>query len=167
MGTVRLQLEIEIRPVTRRDLPTLEWHGLFWAHRALIAEAFARQQRGEVLMLMADHRGEAAGQVWLDFVRRRKDRIAVLWALRVHPLLRGLGLGRELVHTAEECARERGFDRVELEVEPNNVRARRLYQRLGYEPGGTTTARMSWERPDGVVERATQQHLLLRKPLRQ
>jgi GNAT superfamily N-acetyltransferase len=54
---------------------------------------------------------------------------------------RGAGLGRELIETAFERARERGCRRMELDVNEANAGALRLYESLGFEawsdpPGG-------------------------------
>ena len=152
-----------IRPAVRADLPGLEWNGEFWAHRALIHDAFERQQLDEVLMLTADVRGSPLGQVWVDFTR--KPDAAVFWALRVHTSVQRLGLGAHLIHAAEVEAAERGFDTMELAVDPHNAAARRLYHRLGYADVGEETSRTRFQRPDGVEECMTDTHLLMRKAL--
>jgi RimJ/RimL family protein N-acetyltransferase len=48
----------------------------------------------------------------------------------------GLGLGRALMLEAIGLAPQLGFSRLELEVYASNVRARRLYERLGFEATG-------------------------------
>ena len=42
------------------------------------------------------------------------------------------GYGRALMHRLHEAARRRGAALVRLRVHPDNARARRLYERLGY-----------------------------------
>lgn len=44
----------------------------------------------------------------------------------------GRGIGRALMEKAEDWARSQGFRRLTLNVFAQNVRARELYQRLGY-----------------------------------
>ncbi|WP_020618285.1 GNAT family N-acetyltransferase [Paenibacillus daejeonensis] len=55
--------------------------------------------------------------------------IASLAAL---PESRGLGVGTQLIHHAEEAARELRFRKSSLTVKQSNIGARRLYERLGY-----------------------------------
>lgn len=48
-----------------------------------------------------------------------------------------LGLGRKLIDSALGCARTVGYEQVELEVDCNNERAIKLYQKFGFEIYGT------------------------------
>ncbi|HWX74054.1 MAG TPA: GNAT family N-acetyltransferase, partial [Solirubrobacteraceae bacterium] len=52
--------------------------------------------------------------------------------LYVVPELRGHGLGRELMHAAIACARERGAAYMELGTSEADVAARALYESLGF-----------------------------------
>lgn len=45
---------------------------------------------------------------------------------------RGCGIGGALIRATLEAAHERSFTRVELTVRADNVRAKRLYDRLGF-----------------------------------
>lgn len=60
----------------------------------------------------------------------------VLWLeeLFVLPQYRSAGLGKEFFQVVETEARRGNFVRIRLEVEEENVRARALYERLGYRP---------------------------------
>lgn len=129
---VVLPLEARVRPATADDLPALEWFGMFTPHRAIIHHAFARQQRGENLMLVAEMNGFPVGQAWVDLAVRADEGAGLLWAVRVHPILQGLGLGSRLLAAAEDALRERRFRWAEIGVEKDNPAARRLYERLGY-----------------------------------
>ena len=51
----------------------------------------------------------------------------------VAPKARGLGVGSALIGAIEDQARQRGYACVQLEVIDSNLRARALYQRLGYQ----------------------------------
>jgi ribosomal protein S18 acetylase RimI-like enzyme len=121
---------MSIRPCREDDLESLEWDGEFAHDRSLIHATFARMQRGSILMLVADRAGEIAGQIWVDTPRTR---IAHIWALRVKAAWRGRGVARQLLEAAEHESAARGFESVELEVEPMNEVAYRLYLRCGYE----------------------------------
>lgn len=56
-----------------------------------------------------------------------------LVAMWVDPAARGTGIGAELVEAVVGWARDRGAARVALDVEQGNDRARRLYERCGFE----------------------------------
>jgi RimJ/RimL family protein N-acetyltransferase len=52
------------------------------------------------------------------------------------PEYRGRGLGRRLAEAAVAAARERGMERIALEVFASNTRAIALYERLGFRHEG-------------------------------
>ncbi len=122
--------ELAIRRCRRGDLPALEWDGVFRTHAPLFARMFERAERGEAVMLVAADGGEHVGQIWIDLARDREG--ALLWALRVKRTWRGRGVGRRLIASAERAAHRAGRRWVEIEVDPDNARARRLYEHLGY-----------------------------------
>jgi ribosomal protein S18 acetylase RimI-like enzyme len=77
------------------------------------------------------------GKLHLDFVTRAAHREAVLIAAAVNPKLQSRGIGTALMGAAEELVCSRGFGGIVLGVEDANPRARRLYERLGYEAFGS------------------------------
>ena len=52
--------------------------------------------------------------------------------LAVVPARRGQGVGRALLNAAARCAIERGCCKLTLEVQEDNMRARRLYESFGF-----------------------------------
>lgn len=135
-----VRLDVVIRPCTRADLPALEWMGMFSAQRQRFHSLFAEHQRDELVMLVVEANRIAAGQAWIDLERRRASATAVIWAVRILPVLQRLGIGQRLLLCCEEVARARGCRQVELTVEQDNPGARRLYERLGYQLVGTLRA---------------------------
>jgi ribosomal protein S18 acetylase RimI-like enzyme len=161
---VGLMFRTGIRECRASDLRLLEWYGMHWGDRELIRRAFRRVANGKVRMLVADADGHPVGQVWIDLAAKSRDRIAVLWALRVHPMFSGKGLGSQVMLAAERVARDEGFDWAEVGVDPTNGAARRFYRRLGYAragTGGRTTT--SWYRPDGKRIQLSFKYQLFRK----
>ncbi len=69
----------------------------------------------------------------LVLLLRRGSRVARIYSLVVAPQARGQGIAQSLVERAEHEARNRGCDRVRLEVREDNAAARALYARLGYQ----------------------------------
>jgi GNAT superfamily N-acetyltransferase len=59
----------------------------------------------------------------------------------VAPERRGQGIGTAVIEHAMSAMRERGAVAFELEVTPDNARARKLYERLGFRPLRNTSLR--------------------------
>jgi ribosomal protein S18 acetylase RimI-like enzyme len=61
----------------------------------------------------------------------------LMWAVWVAPEHRGSGVAEQLIEALERWARdEAGADEVMLEVNEENARARRFYERVGYRVNG-------------------------------
>jgi ribosomal protein S18 acetylase RimI-like enzyme len=139
---------------------------MHWADRQLIRRAFRRTASGQVRMLVAEADGHPVGQVWIDLTAKSDEGIAVLWAVRVHPMFRRKGLGERMMLAAERVVRSEGLQWAEVGVDPTDRRAKNFYRRLGYARanavGRTTT---SWRRPDGKRVRLAFKYELLRKPV--
>jgi ribosomal protein S18 acetylase RimI-like enzyme len=139
---------------------------MFTAHRELIRDAYARQLDGEVEMLVGEVGGFPVAQLWMDLVKRRDQGIGVIWAVRVFPFLRRLGIGTLLLHEAEGWLRQQGFVEAELGVEKNNPRARRLYESLGYRDARADVREYyAYTLADGSRVNAVADQWLLRKRL--
>ena len=69
-----------------------------------------------------------------------------LYFLAVMPRFRGRGIGRQLIKFAGFQARIRGLKKIILDVEVDNKRARRLYERLGYRISEVVTDSAFYER---------------------
>ncbi len=66
----------------------------------------------------------------LNMLEGRRD-LAVLWDLRVHPDVRGRGIGTELLEHATRWSHKRGCQELKIETQNVNVPACRLYAKLG------------------------------------
>ena len=157
--------DVSFRRCRESDLAALEWHGLFTAHRRIIRMAFLRQKRGRNLMLVADANGLPIGQIWIDWTRSRRPSTAMFWAFRVLPWFQGRGIGVKLLEFAEETVRRKKFRAVELGVEKHNLRAARLYERLGYKRVGELKEEFWSVQPDGRRIRHKLDEWLMRKQL--
>jgi GNAT superfamily N-acetyltransferase len=86
--------------------------------------------------------------VWYD------GPVAPLDELYVAPQLRGRGIGSTLVTAAEAMIRERGSELLEINVDGDDIDARRFYERHGYtniEPGNDQPLRYYYrEFTDGM-----------------
>lgn len=158
-------LRIRIRPCVEADLDALEWFGLFTEHREIIRNTYEAQTQGDMLMLLAETNGFPGGQVWLNLAEKRHLGRGCIWAVRVLPVLQGLGIGTRLLQAAEDALRIRGFTSVELGVEKDNPAARRLYERLGYCFEYESSGEYSYTTPSGELRRVPITECILSKAL--
>lgn len=85
---------------------------------------------GSACVLVAGPRGRVDGAAVV--FHRRNSRRARLYSLAVAAASRGHGLARSLLAAAEEEARRRGCNALDLEVRTDNRAAIALYGRHGY-----------------------------------
>ncbi|MDB4837840.1 GNAT family N-acetyltransferase [Marinomonas sp.] len=66
--------------------------------------------------------------------RKVDDDVCEMKRVYIRPTERGYNLGEKLVTTLMSCAKENGYSRMCLDVLADFETARRLYERLGFEP---------------------------------
>lgn len=162
-GRDALCLPVTVRPARAADLPLLEWHGQHTPHREIIANAFRMQENGTGVLLLTEVNGFPAGQICVDFLRKRHLGRATLWALRVFPPFRGTGLGTRLMRAAEAVVAGRGGGIAELGVDRDNAGVLPFYDRLGYRACGTERGHFAYRPPDGPLVRVAIDQWLLHK----
>jgi ribosomal protein S18 acetylase RimI-like enzyme len=123
---------LAIRPCKERDL---EHFGAFGStqHVDYCREQWSRGAEALTILVAADEQDLPVGKLHLDFETHAHERTAVLIAAAVTTAAQGHGVGTTLIGAAEELVCSRGFGAIVLGVEDSNPRARRLYERLGYE----------------------------------
>lgn len=99
-----------------------------WALRAA-----ASTGEGDQLIMVALNEGRPVGMAGIarEIGQRRRHR-ATLWGVWLDPAHRGRGVGRQMVSTALDWAREREVRAVYLEVVENEDPSWSLYGRLGF-----------------------------------
>ena len=146
---------IAIRVCEAADLATLDecipWHGVGSVHEL----RFGWQLEGRSLYLIAWLEGKPVGHVdvhWEGLSWRNNEAVKQytvgcpeLNGLGVIEELQSRGIGTKLIAAAEQVIRERGYKRAGLAVDLNNDRARRLYERLGYQDWGKGSYDDSYE----------------------
>lgn len=98
------------------------------SRRVLLAEV-----AGEVVGFGSFHAHPSLGPSW-----------ALLPSLYLAPAAIGRGIGAGLMAAGLEHLRAEGFEHVELWVHPDNHRARRFYERLGWRSDGTRNVEEVW-----------------------
>ncbi|MYU25591.1 N-acetyltransferase [Streptomyces sp. SID8352] len=160
---ISVVLRLAVRDLVHADLASCGWAGSDH-HLAGVARQLERVRAGEVDYLAvcpATDIPVAKGGV--DY-RVRKG-AGTLWQLAVHPALQSCGIGTFLVEAAELRIRTRGLRRAELGVEESNLRARALYERLGYVAYGRQPDSWDERAPDGSLRRHETMCTLMRKEL--
>jgi GNAT superfamily N-acetyltransferase len=79
-----------------------------------------------------EHDGERVGHLWVGDRQLQERCVLWIWDVFVDEAHRGRGHGRAAMQLAEEEARRRGLQRIELNVFGGNEVARSLYRSLGY-----------------------------------
>jgi ribosomal protein S18 acetylase RimI-like enzyme len=141
---------VQIRPARADDLPTLssltvrlaEFPIPMWrtgaqvidAERTAVTRALTAGSPDAPILVAEDTAGRVLGFAYLE---THQDYFTGLFHAHVSILVvagtaEGRGVGRALLSAAEAWARERGDPFITLNVFAQNVRARALYERLGY-----------------------------------
>lgn len=162
-GAPALSLPLTVRDLLPADLPTCGWSGSP-LHLQNVARQLARARIGEVdYLAVCVPSGAPVAKCGVDYHVR--EGAGTLWQLAVLPALQSCGIGRALIAAAEQRIRDRGRRRAELSVEEDNLRARALYERLGYAAYGLETQAWDEQGPGGVVRRHEAVCTLMRKEL--
>ncbi len=159
------------RSLKKDDLPALEWNGEYTHFRRVYADVYRRMTSGKLAAWVVDLPNTGiAGQVFVQYTCDHPELAdgftrAYLYSIRVKPQFRNMGLGSQLIRFAEEDLISKGYLYATLNVAKDNLRAQRLYVRLGYkviahEPG-------IWSYPDekGIWHRVVQPAWRMIKPL--
>lgn len=83
-------------------------------------------------MLVLEVGSEKVGTLWVGVRELDERRVLYIWDVEIDEAHRGRGFGRQAMLLAEQIARSRGLDRIELNVFGGNTVARGLYSSLGY-----------------------------------
>jgi ribosomal protein S18 acetylase RimI-like enzyme len=158
-----VMMPLIIRDLTTADLPWCAWSGSP-LHLASIAKALARARRGEVdYLAVYPPSGLPVALGGIDYAEH--PGAGTLWQLAVHEALQSCGIGTILIQAAEQRILARGLHRAELGVEERNLRARALYDRLGYVAYGRAPDSWDEQAPDGTIIRYETVCTLMRKEL--
>ncbi|WP_052849016.1 GNAT family N-acetyltransferase [Streptomyces avicenniae] len=157
-------LKLSVRDLRPTDLESCGWAGSE-PHLADVAKQVERARLGEVDYLAVCPPTDMPVAVGgIDY--RTAEGAGTLWQLAVHPALQSCGIGTLLIGVAEQRIKDRGLRRAELGVEEDNVRARALYERLGYLAFDRRPEAWDVLDADGSVRRHETMCTLLRKELR-
>jgi ribosomal protein S18 acetylase RimI-like enzyme len=143
-------MPIHIRPFTASDtdfieslIPRFSEFDLpAWRQRdeidntnlSTLKKAMETPESGSAIYIAEDETGKRAGFIHLqtqtDYFNNKK--VGYISDLAVDSAFEGQGVGRILLDKAEEWARAEGCHLLSLYVFSNNSRARRIYEKLGF-----------------------------------
>ena len=150
------------------DLREDELAGLAWsgnpAHLRSVAAALQRAAQGlEDYLVVRAPGGQPVAKMRIDYASEAGT--GVFSQLAVMGPLQGLGIATMLIGVGEQHVRTRGLAFAALGVEDDNPRARRLYERLGYQAAGRQHAAWEYEDDNGVLRLYETTLTILRKRL--
>jgi ribosomal-protein-alanine N-acetyltransferase len=140
---------VRVRRMTAEDVRTVV---------GIETDAFSSPWSAETFESLLDRPGLEL--LVLEHQREGVIGYAVLWCIldqgelanvAVTPRLRGQGLGRYLLSSVLELARERGIETLFLEVRASNERALELYRRFGFADVGRRKAYYEHPREDALI----------------
>jgi ribosomal protein S18 acetylase RimI-like enzyme len=145
------------------EVAELAWSGNP-AHLRSVAAALQRAALGlEDYLVVRAPGGEPVAKMRIDYTSESDT--GVFSQLATMGPLQGLGIATMLIGVGEQRARTRGLAFAALGVEDNNPRARRLYERLGYQAADRQHASWEYEDDDGVLRLYETTLTILRKRL--
>lgn len=162
---------MDIRPATRDAVDRLLVVDDHLGRRDQLLQRWELQDSGEDLFLLASRDGEFIGHTML--LRRSKyPAVQAAYAPAeingLHAYVQGQGIGTAILSAAEEYAQHWGLEQIGLAVGPDNVGARRLYERLGYQEWTAGQVIDEWTEKDAdgnVIEEHRDPCDYLLKPL--
>lgn len=81
--------------------------------------------------LVAEKQGKFIG--WqMGFISQNHPETYFLWQIGVHPEIQGKGLGGLILDVTEKTAEEKGCQRIELTIDPENTASEKLFLKNGY-----------------------------------
>jgi ribosomal protein S18 acetylase RimI-like enzyme len=105
-------------------------------NRATLEQVLQQSAPGSVIFVAEDGNGLLAGFIHLqaetDYFNNSK--YGYISDLAVDRAFEGKGMGRALLATAEDWAREKGYQLLALYVFASNWHARQVYERYGFKP---------------------------------
>lgn len=163
-------LRVVIRPGLEADLPALEWEGEYRHYRQVYRRAMEEARLGHRMLLLAEVEELVVGQIFIqlrdsDLSGKVHAPYGYMHAFRVREAYRNCGIGTQLVRQAERAMRMRGCERSTLAVVIENLRALKLYERLGYEIVGRDRGEWSYVDDQGRIRHVHEPSYVLEKAL--
>lgn len=99
-----------------------------------VKQQFICEENDSILgafVLNEDPQGKYENALWSKNLARGE--YMVCHTLATAPLAQGMGIGREMVEFCIHYAKEQGFKALRLDVVPDNIPAKKLYEKCGFQ----------------------------------
>lgn len=149
-----------IRYAKKEDFKALVWNKDLEEWNEVIKENLHDSLENNKLYYVAEIDKKIVGQIVADIQRE----IPYIYALRVQEEFQNQGIGTALVKKTEQELRKHNFKKVKIEVNIDNLEAKRLYERLGYAIKKQITDRWNYNK-DGETKTFEEEVYLLEKDL--
>jgi L-phenylalanine/L-methionine N-acetyltransferase len=120
----------------------------FWSTRQWRKHRLDWSENG--VWLVAEVEGKVIASLGCDRARRPREKHLCEFGITVARAFRGVGVGRAVLETLEVWAREVGVEKIMLRVFDTNVRARALYEKMGYVSEGVERSAVKF--PDEYID---------------
>jgi ribosomal protein S18 acetylase RimI-like enzyme len=148
-------IPVDVRAMMRAELSAVERALGSPSYPGIHARRLAWQEGGEATYLIAWHGDEPLGHLLVRWGGAQREDVPsalrerpYLEAAAVRPEYQSRGVGTQIFEAAHALAQERGFAAIGLAVGIENVRARALYDRLGYVESGIAPFALTWSYTD-------------------
>ena len=149
----------DVRVLAESELAAVEQQIDFdWGNPGKHRDRLREQQAGEAAYLVAWYGKQPIGHALVKWngpthraIAATLGRCAEIEDLFVHPSYRSTGVGSKLLEYATKLAKQQGLPIVGLGVATDNPRARKLYERIGFNDTGfgEYTTHWPWHGRDG------------------
>jgi ribosomal protein S18 acetylase RimI-like enzyme len=141
--------DLVVDELTVDDLDHIRWSGSA-THVRNVAQQLERVPSGDVVYLaIRSPDGEPVAKGGVDFTAHARS--GTIWQLATREGLEGRGLARRLIAELERRILDRDLAEAWIGVEPDNARARAIYERLGYELREQRVVEWEAEQEDGTL----------------
>ena len=142
-------MHVTVGDLQAADLERIAWSGSP-SHLKNVAGQLERRDRGAVdYLVVRDADGLPIAKGAIDW--EEAPNAGTIMQLATREDLQGRGHARRLIAEAEGRIRDRGLRTIRLSVEPDNERARRLYEHLGFRACGEREIGWEHETDDGTI----------------
>ncbi len=127
---------LKFREATIADLnQMLIWRGQSQASQEAITREFDSLETGKTTIFLAFEAQQLIGTVQLSFDHTDPEMIrdaVYLQAIEVHSAFRQQGIATALCQLLETKAAQKGYSRITVEIEPDNLPSIRFFQKYDY-----------------------------------
>jgi len=164
-----LKAKLKIRVARASDVRKLEWNGQFTHFRNLFRRAYSEQRRGRRIMLVMDFNGYPIARLFIQFINpgrlAKGTKRGYIYSFTVMEPFRSLGIGTQMMNTAEAILIKRDYPIATISVAKANIRAYKLYLRHNYRIYGEDDGQWQYRDHQGNIHDVDEPSWLMKKQL--